>query len=326
MGLYGTTGDRARELERGARMAQEVVSMTDRATADADASEDGKRTRERSRIVFPYEDLDEAVTIAKTIHSNSGDRCSADQLAFWLGHGTVDSGRFRIKLSTARIFNVIEVDRDRITLTPLGQLIVDPAHERHARVRAFLSVPLYREIFDRYRGRPLPPDVGLEREMQGLGVAQKQTDKARQAFQRSASQAGVFGPGRDRLVLPAGFALDDFDLPATEAPRPSPEPRAPEPRPQAPSQVASQFAPSQPARDSGRGGGSGTQHPLIEGLVQSLPQTSLTDKAEWSWQERQQWLQTAMMVFQLAYTDPNPQRFEIWREPEQARPQRGDAM
>jgi hypothetical protein len=37
----------------------------------------------------------------------------------------------------------------------------------------------------------------------GLGVAKKQTDKARQTFQRSAQQAGFFAYGQDRLVMPA---------------------------------------------------------------------------------------------------------------------------
>jgi len=36
-------------------------------------------------------------------------------------------------------------------------------------VESFLRVPLYRAIFDRYRGVKLPPDAGLESEMVGLG-------------------------------------------------------------------------------------------------------------------------------------------------------------
>jgi hypothetical protein len=42
----------------------------------------------------------------------------------------------------------------------------------------------------------------LEREIANLGVAPKQTDKARQSFERSARQAGFFLQGEDRLVQP----------------------------------------------------------------------------------------------------------------------------
>jgi hypothetical protein len=52
----------------------------------------------------------------------------------------------------------------------------------------------------------LPTDkTSLEREMQALGVAPKQTDKA--PFIRSAEQAGFLAHGEDRLVLPAVGAL-----------------------------------------------------------------------------------------------------------------------
>ena len=71
-------------------------------------------------------------------------------------------------------------------LTDLGKRIVDPETHDGARAEAFLRVPLYRAIFDRYRAVKLPPDPGLESEMVGLGVSTKQTERARQVLQRSA--------------------------------------------------------------------------------------------------------------------------------------------
>ena len=55
----------------------------------------------------------------------------------------------------------------------------------------------------------LPPAAALEREMGQLGVASKQTGKARQAFERSAEQAGFFAHGADRLVMPVGLEKPD---------------------------------------------------------------------------------------------------------------------
>ena len=116
----------------------------------------------------------------------------------------------------AQIFGLIE-GRQKVSLTPLGREIVDPQRAADARARAFLAVPLYQKVFERYRGHLLPPDVGLERQMVDFGVAAKQRDKARQAFQRSAQQAGFFAQGRDKLVLPIGtMPVDEKGAEATE--------------------------------------------------------------------------------------------------------------
>ena len=166
--------------------------------------------RERSSIAFPYGDLDSAVNVARTIYTRAGGQCSLDQLAAWLDYKSVDSGAFRLQVSTARIFGLLATARKALELTDLGTRIADTGRERQARVEAFLTVPLYRRTFDEFRGQSLPPDAGLESAFARMGVAAKQTDKARQAFQRSALQARFFDAGKDRLVEPS--------MPAPEKP------------------------------------------------------------------------------------------------------------
>ena len=89
-----------------------------------------------------------------------------------------------------------------MSLTSLGRRAADPAQRGSAGRDAFYTVPLYLSVFQKYTGHLLPPAAALEREMANLGVAKKQTSKARQAFERSAEQGGFFGQGRDRLVEP----------------------------------------------------------------------------------------------------------------------------
>lgn len=230
-----------------------------------------KQKRERSSIEFPYGDIDDAVAVASAIHANAGVGCTTDQLAGYMKQ-VATSGAFRLRLSTARIFGLIETERGSITLTALGRHIVDPSHEQVARANAFLTVPLYREIFDKYKGHLLPPAAALEREMASLGVSNKQTDKARQAFERSAERAGFFEYGNDRLVMPGGA-------------------RAPETKPIDP----------KPIRERGGGGGNGGNDggndPLIDALIQKLPKT---DKP-WSADDRVTWLRMMAMAFQMAY-------------------------
>jgi len=223
--------------------------------------------RERSTIEFPYGDLDDAVDVAKTVHKRGGDACSLDQLAAWLSHESVSSGTFRLKVAAARTFGLIEVERQSIVLSSLGHEVVDATKERGARSQAFLNVPLYRKIYDAYRGRMLPPDAGLESMMANLGVAAKQTQKARQAFQRSADQAGLFEQGRDRLVLPAGAP------PTKEL-----------------SETGPAATPPEEVRLQGL-------HPFIQGLLDELPKPG----SAWPEGKREAWLETASSIFKLIY-------------------------
>jgi hypothetical protein len=223
--------------------------------------------RERSTIVFPYGDLDEAISIATAIQRNVGTaQCDLDQVAGWMNQ-TVTSGAFRTKVNSARIFGLVKTGQSKLALTALGHQIVDPETEAAARVDAFLNVPLYNAIFTAYKGGALPPTaVGLERHMAELGVAPKQTDKARQAFQRSAQQAGFFREGNNKLVRPG-------------------------------------FAPVETHTDRNGGGGDGgdggdtSLHPLIEGLVKTLPAA----QTAWPETEQAEWIEAAKAIFKLIY-------------------------
>src|SRR5207237_6915037 len=80
--------------------------------------------------------------------------------------------------------------------------------ERGAKADAFLRVPLYSAIYERYKDGVLPPAKTLETEIVGLGVAEKQKTRARQAFERSAQASGYFEHGNNRLVRPGVAPVD----------------------------------------------------------------------------------------------------------------------
>ncbi|MBI1335273.1 MAG: hypothetical protein GC165_20620 [Armatimonadetes bacterium] len=162
-----------------------------------------KQGKDRSTIAFPYMDLESAESVATMIHQKFGDSGHLDTLADALGHAGIKSGAFQMKMSAARTFGLVETDRLAVTLTALGQRIVQPHLRSQARVEAFLTVPLYNKIFEEYRGRQLPPDEGLQSRFKTLGVAPKQVEKARQTFRRSAEQAGMMSASKDKLILPA---------------------------------------------------------------------------------------------------------------------------
>lgn len=238
--------------------------------AQADA---GGGKREQSTIAFPYLDLDAAEEVAKAVYSRSGyGSCDLDELAAEMGQ--VISGAFRLKTGTAKIFDVIDKDgRSSVKLTDLGKQIIEEGTRRAARVESFMRVPLYAAVYEQYRGQKLPPMKALEREMAKLGVAAKQADKARQAFERSARQAGFFEASDDRLVRPK------VELPTGN-------PNAPDPG----------NSERNKSRDN-NGDGEGPDDPLIVGLVNRLPKPG----NEWECDDRVAWLRLATSIFDVVY-------------------------
>jgi len=236
-----------------------------------------KAERERSRIEFPYFSLDEAIKIAKGVF-DLGANCQIDQLAGHLNQAAAGGG-FRVKLMSARTFGLITYTQGNVSLTDLGSQIVEEEGEQEARARAFLKVPLYNAIYEQYKGKTLPGNIGLEGAMVNLGVAAKQKDKARQAFQRSAKEAGFFSYGSTKLVYPV--------LPVSVQERPSKERIGDTPPP----------PPAKGGGSGGSGGGEGLD-PLIQGFLNKLPEPN----SAWGIEGRKKWLQLVLGILDVMYT------------------------
>ena len=233
---------------------------------------------ERSTIEFPYTDLDNAIEVARAVDAVAGGTaCSNEQLATHL-QIEPKGGGYRLRVTGAKIYDVINYERGgRITLTDLGRRIIDPQGERAARRDAFLKVPLYARVFQEFNGRPLPPPPALERAMVSFGVGAKVADKARQVFLRSARQAGFFELSPDRLTEPpirGGDGRGAASVPPAEV--------------------------KPPARGTGGGGGDDDLHPLVRGLLLTLPK----QPGEWPIKDRLNWLTMANSIFKMIYPAP----------------------
>lgn len=232
----------------------------------------GAQRRDRSTIDFPYLSLEAAEEVARALYSRVGHgSCELDELAAEMRHSV--SGAVRQKTAAARVFGVVEKDgRSAFVLSNIGRRIVEESSRPIGRVEAFLAVPLYEKIFEKYRGHNLPPAQALEREMESLGVASKQTDRARQAFERSAAYAGFFDDGKDRLIRPR----------------------------------AAQLPPSHTQQEgAGKKRGSADDYdppdvdPIIQGLLAKLPKSGLV----WPESQRELWLELLKGSFKLIYKD-----------------------
>lgn len=266
--------------------------MSDTQAAAQNPSAEKVNQRNQSSIQFPYGDLSDAIAIAEGIIKCGGVPSQPDQLAAALGQEPT-SGNFRMKVATARTFGVIQTVQGRYQLTDLGFAIADKQREKAARVDAFLTVPLYRRVYDEFRNRQLPPrPLALENAFVGFGVAATQKERARQAFDRSAQQAGFFDQGgRDRLIRPPVGNVAATGSSGGEAV-------------EQPNNVESEDDHSGHHGGGGGGGGShsggphrGRMHPFIQGLLDSLP----APETNWAEEGRAKWLQAAANIFDLMY-------------------------
>lgn len=253
-------------------MATEATESTGGSLTSFELANDKGAPYQRSTVAFPYSSLRDAETIAQELHDKWGGNAKLDQLAGGMGTGA-RGGTFRVKVGTARTFKVIgPIKAGSMSITPLGRRLLDPQTRADARVEAFLGVPLFARLVESYKGSVLPPNSGLEQKIRDLGVSEKQTVRARQAFLRSAEQAGFFRHGKDRLVEP-------------------PRSLGPDKRPPADSESASE-GPSVGA----------VRQPSAETLPAPLPElwmTLLRDGGPWSAEKTQEFVQAARKLYEL---------------------------
>jgi hypothetical protein len=237
-----------------------------------------KRENEKSSISFPYSDMESGITVARAILGAGGVALTRDQLAGVMNLA-VGSGNFVNKIATARIFGLVGNVGGKYELTNLGFSIVDTDEKRQkaARAEAFLNVPLYKRAYDEFRGKQLPPRPhGLEQAFVKFGVASKTKNIARLIFDKSATQAGFFPNGPDRLIEPI--------VGATVMPR--------------------MQAVADVGDDDVTQSGAGTRAsdtsgmpPFVQVLVNNLPEAG----TNWAIEGRAKWLQAAAAMFELIY-------------------------
>lgn len=256
---------------------------------EVDAADDAEeKGRQRSTIAFPYTDFDAAASVARAIHDNVGHgTCSvAHQLAPWMGLSSKSSG-FRTYVAAARLFGLIDSDNaDAYRLTTLGTQVVDPLQARMAKAEAFLRVPLFKALYEKYKTGVTPPNQALEREIVALGVSEKQKARARQVFESSAQQTGYREHGATRLVMPAVVTKPDS------------------------------AANAEPSKNGGNGGGDGGDlgttvslnlDPLLIALLQKIPPRS----EKWSAEKRLRWFRTFAMNVSQVYDDHDDPAVEL---------------
>ena len=230
-------------------------------------SVDEKKPRDRSTISFPYVSLENCIELVEAVHRVGGYECEWNQIAAQL-NSSPRSGAFRQKMIASKKFGLVNYSSGQtVILTELGKRCIDEDTRKSGLADAFLHVPLFQRLYDEYGGHKLPSSDAIQNTMQKLGVALKQTNKARQTFMKSAKYAGYFDINSDRLTKPS---IDPSPLASPEE-----------------------------TRKSSAGGDHASQdlHPLISALLVQMPPT------EEGWDQAQcvVWLRTLISSISMIY-------------------------
>jgi hypothetical protein len=128
----------------------------------------------------------------------------------------------------------------------------------------------------------------LESAFVNFGVAPKQKDKARLAFEKSAQSAGFFQAGKDRLVEP--ILSTTVSHRANGKTNPSADAKDSPPPPPIEGREHAYFDRADPLKE-----------PLIHGLLARLPEAG----TEWDYDQRLKWVRLFTAVLDMVYTTPS---------------------
>jgi hypothetical protein len=183
------------------------------------------RRRPKSETKFPAYALNEALAVPDVIHRKGGGTATEDQLAAYLGHKSPKNGSFAAKISAAKMFGLIENRGAEYRLSARAKKALMPEFEddrRQALVEAFLAVPLFKAVYDEYRGAELPEGLGLKNALRNkFHVVPGRLDVAQRTLMTSAEQAGFFnvrGSRTQMIVPPIGKVRPDPDSSGGRAP------------------------------------------------------------------------------------------------------------
>ena len=169
----------------------------------------GNKQSGRSKVSYPYFDADASLEVARLLHVKGGGSATPDQMAAFLGYKSVKSGTYQTRTSAARQFGFIRYENGTIAVTERAHKILNPVmpdDASYAKAEAFLSIELFDEIYKKFQGQTIPPEVGMKNLLiQTFGFSSDRAGPAVRVLMDSAEQCGFFSASgdRSRLIKPA---------------------------------------------------------------------------------------------------------------------------
>jgi hypothetical protein len=152
---------------------------------------DGDRARRKKGSIPPLLSFADALRAARDFYNKGGEGDKA-LLGEVMGNSPTSSV-FVKKLIAFKRYGLVREENNVYKITSNGQTIAAPKNEKEfgeAVQRAFLSIPVYRTLYDEYKGRPLPREEYMINTAR-VQVPQELAEEWIQSFKLGAKAAGL---------------------------------------------------------------------------------------------------------------------------------------
>jgi hypothetical protein len=175
-----------------------------------EGGDEGKSASSKKRVqrfkkgtVPPALTLAEVATIITSFYENTGgEQATYDPLST-LTNNSSGSSVFWRKLATMKNFGLIQEENRLLSLTPLGLRIAaphDPAERVEALKQAFLSIEIFKNAYEKYKGKILPLDEFLVNTFSSY-VPRELAAEWVEKFKSSAETAGLIEKRNGKLQV-----------------------------------------------------------------------------------------------------------------------------
>ncbi|QOJ35790.1 MAG: hypothetical protein HRU82_12945 [Nitrospira sp.] len=126
-----------------------------------------------------FSDLETCLNYIQQLYQNYGGECSEADLGSILGNKPTSSW-FTLKLNSLRAYGFLHLEKDRVRLTELGEMIIRPKDENErseSRILAMRHFPVFHALVNRYQGKSEPAQQYVENVL--ISEAKVKQDKAK---------------------------------------------------------------------------------------------------------------------------------------------------
>lgn len=166
-----------------------------------------------------FSGLEACIAYLANIVRNTGGETSLQQFGVIVGNSP-SSSYCKLKLNAMKGYGFVEVAREDIKVTPLGEAVAapkDPSEFESGCVTALGNFPVFSSLTNRYKGRGEPEAQYVENAIRTEGLVPPEKAKAwAECFLRSARQANLFAarPVVLERPTPQDVKIDDERRPA----------------------------------------------------------------------------------------------------------------
>jgi hypothetical protein len=169
------------------------------------------------QVDYPRRSLHQSLELAGAVDSLGGS-CSEEMAANWLGRTGASGGAFNALIAAAVKFGVVESRKKTLATTPLYRefkLAYNDEQRIHALRSAFLSVPVFRRVYERFLGKSIPVDILDKLLIREFAVPEAVAARVGEYF--------LEGARRCKLLDDAGVLVDEASGATSSSSPPNPD-------------------------------------------------------------------------------------------------------